>query len=275
MTGQERMDFLISALDLPASCRVDQRVPKKVLVENLAPTTSDKRLLNDAIEEIQWIAALKPNTAGVPEYRDGQREYIEVAVLRITIRGPLYRESVEDGDGAASIKRHTTVLRLAELVHRAVPYPVLLLIDAQQEALLSLVHKRCAQNESGKVVLDGDMAIVDVGNLPSDHPFFLALSIGHQPQATLFVLYQGWIDCLTALQVSFLTGTFQIARALGQGADRREKLRECLRLSQEIVRLRAMASKEKQMAKLVDLNLALKRVHADLMATQQQLKEST
>lgn len=275
MTEQERTDFLISTLDLPASCRVDQRVPKKMLIENLSPTPSDKRLLNDAIEEIQWIAALKPNTAGVPEYRDEQREYIEVAVLRITVRGPLYRKSIEDGDGTASIKWHSTILRLAELVHRAVPYPVLLLIDAQRRVLLSLVHKRRAQNEAGKVVLDGDVAIADVGDLPSDHSFFEALSLGHQPQASLFMLYQGWIDCLTALEVSCLTGTFQIARAPGQGADRRVMLRECLRLSQEIVRLRAMASKEKQMAKVVDLNLALKRVHADLIATQQRLKECT
>lgn len=275
MTGREQTNFLIAALELPASCRVDQRVPKKVLVENLAPTASDKRLLNDAIEEIHWLAALKPNTAGVPEYRDEQREYTEVAVLRITVRGALYREDVGVGDGAESVTKHSNISRLAQLVHRAVPYPVLLLIHAPQGVFLSLAHKRGAQNEVGKVVLDGEVATVDVGNLPSDHPFFQALSLARQPQATLFVLYQGWIDCLTALQVACFTGTFQIANAPGQGAAWREKMRECLRLSQEIARLRAMASKEKQMAKLVDLNLALKRVHADLTATQQQLKEST
>ena len=78
---------LIAALALPLSCRVDQRIPKKMLIENGAPTTADKRLLNDAIEEIQWVAALKPNTVGVPEYRDEQREYLEVAVLSIATRG--------------------------------------------------------------------------------------------------------------------------------------------------------------------------------------------
>ena len=54
---------LIEALHLPASCRVDQRVPKKMLIENGAPTTADKRLLNDAIAEIQWVAALKQTGA--------------------------------------------------------------------------------------------------------------------------------------------------------------------------------------------------------------------
>ncbi len=61
---------LIHALRLPEGCRVDQRVPKKLLLENGAPTAADKRLIKDGIEELQWVAALKPTTIGVPDYRD-------------------------------------------------------------------------------------------------------------------------------------------------------------------------------------------------------------
>ena len=39
-------DALLDALGLPESCRVDQRVPKKMLVEYGAPTTIDKRFDN-------------------------------------------------------------------------------------------------------------------------------------------------------------------------------------------------------------------------------------
>ena len=89
MTAQD----IISALGLPDSCRVDQRVPKKLLVENGAPTAADKRQINDDVEEIQWVAALKPNTIGVAEYRDDVREYMEIAVLTVTLRG-----SLKEGD---------------------------------------------------------------------------------------------------------------------------------------------------------------------------------
>ena len=64
----------IASLGLPDGCRVDQRVPKKLLLENGAPTAADKRLIADTVEEIQWVAALKPNTIGVPNYRDESRE---------------------------------------------------------------------------------------------------------------------------------------------------------------------------------------------------------
>jgi hypothetical protein len=70
------IDELIEALDLPAGSRIDQRVPKKLLLEHGAPTAADKRLLNDGIEEMLWLAALKPTTIGVPEYRDDVREYL-------------------------------------------------------------------------------------------------------------------------------------------------------------------------------------------------------
>lgn len=255
----------IASLGLPDGCRVDQRVPKKLLLENGAPTAADKRLIADTVEEIQWVAALKPNTIGVPDYRDESREYLEVAVLAVTLR----RQS--EG-GKAKL---TNPARLAELVHRAVPYPVLLLLHSGQPVTLSLAHKRWAQNEAGKIVLDGGVVSVV---LPDDAPsetalsaFTQALSLTRQPQTTLFGLYQGWIDGVQALLAARLTGSFKTANSPEQAAARRQALQECERLELEATRLRAQAAKEKQLARQVELNLALKRVLAELAAARQQL----
>ena len=259
-------DELIAALGLPASCRVDQRVPKKLLVENGAPTSADKRLINDTIEEVQWLAALKPNTVGVAEYRDDEREYLEVAVLCVTAR------HAPQGSGASAANKPINTTRLAELVHRAVPYPVLLLLATPQGLFLSMAHKRWAQNEAGKVVLDGDPVTVDLPlDLGAEHAFVQALAMIRQPQASLLTLYQGWIDCLTAWQVAKVTGTFTTASTPAQAAARREALRACERLGLEGARLRTLAAKEKQMAKQVNLNLALKRIGAELASARELL----
>lgn len=253
MTTQD----LIAALDLPASARVDQRVPKKLLVENGAPTASDKRQINDSVEEIQWLAALKPNTVGVPEYRDDVREYLEIAVLSVTLRGDAKAE------------------RLAELVHRAVPYPMVLLLNAEPSLTISLAHKRWAQNEAGKVVLDGSGVSV---TLTSDTPapatemaFMQALALRHQPQATLYALYQGWMDSVQALLAARLTGTFKRADSPEQAVARRQALQDCQRLELEAASLRASASKEKQLARQVELNLALQRVQVQLATAKEKL----
>ena len=265
---------LIHALRLPEGCRVDQRIPKKLLLENGAFTAADKRLITEAIEEIQWVAALKPNTIGVPDYRDTLREYLEIAVLAVTVRG---------------VVKPASHSRLAELVHRAVPYPVLLLLIEGQSLTLSLAHKRWAQNEADKVVLDGSLISVtvsaslsEVNAADASHPdpaeaaqtesaFIQSLSVTRQPQATLHALYQGWVDCVQALLAARLTGSYQTPTTPEQAAARRQALADCERLEAEVSRLRAQAAKEKQMARQVELNLTLKRVQAELAAARRQL----
>ena len=76
----------VVALALPAGALVDRRVPKTLLIENGAPTAADKRRIREGVEEVRWLAALKPTTVGVAEYRDAVREYLEIAVLKLTLR---------------------------------------------------------------------------------------------------------------------------------------------------------------------------------------------
>lgn len=242
-TGSE----ILAALDLPAGSRVDQRVPKKLLLENGAPTAADKRIIADGIEELLWLAALKPTTIGVPEYRDDVREYLEIAVLRLTLR-----------DAAKAT-------RLVELVHRAVPYPLLLLTERGEGPGLSAAHIRWSLGETGKTVLEGDVVASQCDAAYDDgfwSAFRDALAFGKQPHATLYALYQGWIDTLLALQAARVTGSFSLCADAELAAVRRKTLEQCARLDGDITRLRASAAKEKQMSRRVELNLEIKRVEA-------------
>lgn len=270
---------IVQALRLPTSCRVDQRVPKKMLAEHAAPTAADRRLLTDGIEELQWIAALKPGTVAIPEHRADGREYLEVAVLSVQVR--------------ATHGRASQWLRLAELVHRAVPYPVLLIqaltpgaAAASEDSTptptppaqlaLSLAHKRAAQNEAGKVVLGGELVRSELMSANSAaasvvRPLLQAVALDRQPHQNLMALYQGWMDCLTAAEAARLTGKFRLPSGPTAAAAQRDALRACQRLEQEAARLRSLAAKERQIAKQVDLNLELQRLDARLRAARAQL----
>lgn len=238
---------VIAALDLPPGARVDRRVPKTLLVEYGAPTVADKRRINEGIEEVHWVATLKPTTIGVPALRDDVREYLEIAVLRMALRAEAKTE------------------RLAELIHRAVPYPVFLLLAEGTRLTLSLAHKRRSQGEVGATVLDGEPV---AATLPESEPGWLrasfheALSLARQPRADLYLLYQGWIDTLLALVAALVTGRFAVATSPDQAATRHDALRECARLDAEIMRLRWAVAKEKQVPRQVALNLELKRAEA-------------
>lgn len=251
-------DVIVRAIGLPDSALVNQRVPKKMLVENGAPTSADKRRINDGIEEIHWLAALKPNTIGVPEYNDDVREYLEIALLAVTLRS------------------EAKAVRLAELIHRAIPYPLFLILVQGDQTILSLAHKRRAQNEADKFVLDGDYVDVTAsGNAFSSAEVFKqfldALALSKQPRASLWQLYQGWIDTLVALQASFISGTFNQATTREAAIARREAVQKCAELDARIASLRNAAAKEKQMGRRVELNLEIKGLEVNLIGAREKL----
>lgn len=247
---------LVAALDLPVAARVDQRVPKKLLVEHGAPTAADKRRINDGIEDVHWIATLKPTTIGVPLFRDEVREYLEIAVLTATLRP----------DAKTS--------RLVELIHRAIPYPVVLITTQGGNLTLSLAHKRWSQGEAGATVLDDEPVTVEITPGAADQfdqPFREALALTRQPRTDLHALYQGWMNALLALLAARVTGGFSPAVSPERVTARRHALAECARLDAEIIRLRAAGAKEKQVSRQVTLNLEIKRLEQQRSAALQNL----
>lgn len=245
---------VIEAMGLPAGARLDQRVPKKLLIENGAPTAADKKLINDSVEILTWIAALKPTTIGVPEFRDDVREYLEIAVLTLQARSS------------------GRLARLIELVHRAIPYPLVLMTEHPDGGSISFAHKRWAQNEEGKTVLDGDVTIGNL-NVPNEvvNPFLDSLALTNKPRANLCMLYQSWLDSCLALQVASLTGTYVPAVDSKQASARAEALTATKQLEAQIASIQVAAKKEKQISKQVQMNLKVRELRAELSAAKERL----
>jgi len=269
-------DQMLSALRLPSDANVGQRVPKKMLLENLASRSSaisaDRKLLQEQIDEVTWIAAIKPSNAGIPAYQDEVRSYLELAVLYVRLR--------QGGQfDARSAKVSSSTIRLAELLHRAIPYPVLMILDDGSCLYLSMVHIRWAQKEAEKTVLDGELiqgifsrtlpAITPTADAAALAAFLDAMDLSKQMRTDLLALYQSWMDVLSAWQAAAVTGRFECVSPL-QAESRRAALRRCHELDARISRLRAAASKEKQMARQVAVNLEIKA----LMVERQQAANS-
>jgi hypothetical protein len=247
---------VINSLALPPDARVDQRVPKKLLLEHGAPTAADKRLIQDGIEEMIWVAALKPTNIAVPAFRDDVREYLEIAVLTVTLR---------------SAGKPT---RLIELIHRAIPYP-LVLVEADGDTVsLSLAHKRWSQGETGKVVIED---VRRTAPFRPDTPtaeeasFLASLALSTLPRRDLFALYQGWLDRVASLEAARITGTFPPPDSADRASVLREGLDTHARLRRDLAVLRAQAEKEKQLNRRVELNLEIKRLEAKVAATEKTL----
>lgn len=241
MTGAD----VIAALDLPKSARVDRRVPKSLLAERSAATAADKRAIASDIEALAWIAALKPSTVGMPAFRDDERVYGEVEVMSLSLREGAKRE------------------RLTELVHRAIPYPVLLIAETVSQTAVNTAHLRWSHAEGEKTVLVGGVVTAAwerAAAPPVPEGFRSALSLSALPSTSLLALYQGWMDVLVSFQAWRVTGVFTLPHSPLQAEMRREALATLAQLDAEVTRLRSEASRTTQVARMADINVALKRL---------------
>jgi hypothetical protein len=246
---------VIDALGLPRDAVQPRRVPKKTLSENVT-ASSDRRVVTEGVEELTWIAAIKPSNCGISGFTDGERTYEELAVLSVSVR--------PEGK----------VDRLMELVHRAIPYPVVLVCERAPRLCLSLAHKRWSQAKAGSWVLDSDLTVAELGEgAPPTvvEDFLRALALARQPPESLWTVYEGWMEAVVAYQAAQVTGVFGRAATVGDAQARREALEACTRLEAEMKALQTAAKGETQVRRLVDLNMKLKQLKAEHAAARKRL----
>jgi hypothetical protein len=249
MTWMETVAVIISALDLPPNARVDARVPKKMVVEQGAPTAADKRVIQDGIEEIQWLAALKPNTIAIPAFKDEIHDYSEIAVI------------------AAVFRPDARAARLNELIHRAIPYPVLLVTTTPERVAVSVAPKRAAQNEGDRIVVERIVIAGDIdpkAPTTADRAFLDSLALARQGARDLSALYAGWLARIEALLAARLSGSYQATDEICLIDRRRTALEEHARLAREAALLRAQAARAKQISRRVDLNQKIKAIETQM-----------
>jgi hypothetical protein len=256
MTGMAAVAAIMTALDLPPDARVDARVPKKMLVEQGAPTSADKRAIQDGVDELQWLAALKPNTVAIPALTDEAHDYSEIAVI------------------AAIFRADARATRLTELIHRAIPYPVLLITVSSSGLAVSVATKRAAQNEGGKIVVERVVAVGDLdpqARQDMDRAFLASLALKSQPSRDLSAVYNGWLARIEALAAARLSGAYTPSDD-GQIVERRRAALEAHgALARDIAGLRAKAVREKQLNRRVDLNIEIQSLEQALATQKQEL----
>lgn len=254
----EVLDILaiVNVLGIPSGARVDSRISKKLLIEQGARTAADKRAIQDGIDELQWLAACKPTTIGIPAFSDDTREYLEIAIVSCAFRA-----------GAKTS-------RLIELIHRAIPYPVLLITSGESGFSISAAHKRHAQKQAKRTVIEH---VVIASGLRDNAvnsvqvAFLKSLALTQQPRVNLFTLYASWIARIEAINAARLTGEFTVTDNQEAIDRRRAALDAHVRLTKEIEGLHAKAKHEKQLNRRVDLNLEIQRRKTDLAAYVNQL----
>ncbi|MGW2511692.1 DUF4391 domain-containing protein [Streptomyces scopuliridis] len=237
-------DDVVDALRLPADCAVDVRVPKTQLQAHSDFSAADRRLLQDGIDTLHWAAAIRPDTVGIPAYTapDGSRRIPELHVMTLRAR------------------TGTKLTRLEELLHRAVPYPILLVSEQESGPRVSVALKRMSHARNDEVTLESPPVSASVGDVPAPvgDAFLSALQLDQQPRSNLSAVYDGWLARTVALRVAAVLGEFALAGTLDAAQTQLSALTESTRLEAEINKLVAQIKREKQIPRRIELQDQIK-----------------
>lgn len=237
--------FFWDIIGFPEAALLQKRVPKKQFLENGEHSARDKKLFREGVRNVYWEYTLKPSTCPVLPYKDSEREYLEIATLQIEL---------------AANKGYK---RIAEIIHRMIPYPLFLCFYTEGNNLaLSIAPKRYSQSEQGAYVVECfyTTGFIQCNRIAdNDKYFFNSLSWSQLPLGNYHTIYNAWVDRFIAYECSLLSGKFSI----GSTGSRNNILEKCRSIESNITELKTEL-KQAAFNKQVELNTKIKLLEQEL-----------
>jgi len=222
-------------LNIPETCFIGSTIYKKLFYENADLSTSDKSLFTDTISKVTWLYCLKPEAINITTYKDEMRDYPEIEVIEVLIH------------------KDYKLKRIAEIIMRTIPYPMLLIFKLEDKRQLYVAHQRTNQNDSSKNTIE-DFIATDWVDL--DSALFAKLDIKQMRFTNFYALYSDIVDAISIYKLSAIMTTNDNIT----GAEARELSTKIEDIEQEITSLRSKLKKESQFNRKMELNIKIKRL---------------
>ena len=227
---------IYNKLNIPDECRINRTVFKKMFYDNIAISKGDKDLLIDSIDKITWIYCLNQDNMNIPAYVTEEREYLEIEIIEVTL------------------SENKGIKRIAEIIMRAIPYPMLLIFSFEGKYQLWAAHQRFSLADNSKVTLEEPIFTEwqEENSILWDR-----LNISKLRYTNFYDMYSDLIDAIAVFNVSKLTDK-EI-----NGEDARKLLRSNAEIDSQIAVLRAELKKATEFNRKMEINMKIKKLEKE------------
>lgn len=223
-------------LNIPEECRINRTVFKKMFYENAALSKGDKDLFVNSIDKITWIYCLNQDNMNVPAYATDEREYLEIEVMEV------------------EFSENKGIKRIAEIIMRAIPYPMLLIFSFENKYQVWTAHQRFNLADNNKITLEEPICTEWLGN-GSD--LWDKLNISNFRYTNFFDMYSDIVDAIAVFNAEKLTDK-EIS-----GEEACELLRRNAEIDSQIAVLRGEMKKATEFNKKMEINLKIKKLEKE------------
>lgn len=230
--------------NFPSACRVDQRIAKALFADNGPLTPADRRTFRNEIAEIICSYILDENHGiMLTPYSDEEHDYTCLAQVDVSLKKP----------GKA--------VRVAELCHRAMPYPLILVLHDGESLMFSMAEKRFSRDGKEQIVLE---RVVNTDWMSESQlaDFRKAADFSNSRELGFRDLYLHYMELLDVQRCAAITGVF---REEGLSPEERRRLLQDLhQLELKLAEIKAAANKETELSRQVDLNIQAKQIEQEI-----------
>lgn len=184
---------MIQSFNPPPRAVVNTVITKKLFLDQMSLTPSEKKLIRDDISSIHMRIVLQPQTIGLMEYETEEYQYKQIVISEVVLN------------------RQSVCFALARLLQQAFPYPLILLLKYGEEYMINWADKRINLADKSKRVVENleFTRWINPANTDSvTKSFFNSLDITKPQCHNLKELFDILKDRFYMLAVANETGTY-------------------------------------------------------------------
>lgn len=241
------MNRFYEKLNIPKSCIVDNTVFKKAFLENADLLSFDKKIINEHIKKVTWKYCLKPDTINIQPYRSDERDYLEIEIMEVQLNDD------------------SKIKRIAEIIMRAIPYPILLVLVKDNQIQLVTGDMRKNLSDSSKVTVE-DFSFTGWIDLNSEDIFrdnlFAELNISKLSYINFYEMYKDITAKINFYNVSKIKGSVIKTDNMSK-VDAQEIYTKINSIEDKITQLQNKVKKAIDIAERVEISVELNKLRKE------------
>jgi hypothetical protein len=247
-------------LNIPDRAIFNKKLTKAFFLKNFSLTAAEKKLLNNTIQSMQWLASLKASNVNIPIVKNDEYIYQEIQVFVCTL---------------PNNQLEVNSIRCIELFQKHIPYQILVIIEDDNEFVINVCDKRINQNDKSKRTIERYFITDALSKLYKNDlsdAFYKALDFGNLDKTNLELLYKSYIQAVVQFQAASITGKYQ-KRTNARTQEDMEHLELIEKLERDITSLSSQIKKESQLNEKVQLNIKIKNNRDKILELKKLLNE--
>lgn len=232
--------------NIPERCILDKKLTKAFFLKNFELTATEKKLLNNSILNMDWMASIKPTIANIPIVKNDTHAYEEIQLIVCTINDNKLNELAD---------------KCIVLLQKYIPYQMIVLVEDTTHFVINACDKRINLNDSSKRTIENYNTTTILTKLYKNeiiNQFYAALDFSMLDKTNMETTYKSYIEAIVQFQTASITGSFN-KRSHSRTEDDMMLLAHIETIEKEVKRLSNQIKKETQLNTRVSLNIEIQK----------------